>query len=168
MPVHNLTGRQATAVSRALIGLIAVAVAVTVAVTGCAQHRAAVAPIKIASAYLMQSTGASSVAAYLVIANSGPPDRLLRVRSSAGGQVLMVGPGGRDLSAASALSELNVPGHSLTRLDPSGYHLEIVRSGRLHQGAGVTLTLVFAHAGAMRVPAQVNNLASSNGGYLGP
>lgn len=162
--MHNLSGRRATAVSRALIGLIAAAVAVT----GCAQHRAAVAPITIASAYLMQSTGANGVAAYFVIANSGPPDRLLSVRSSAGGHVLMVGPGRRDLSAALTLSALNVPGHSVTRLDPSGYHLEIVRSGRLHQGTDVTLTLVFAHAGTMRVPAQVNNPASDNGGYLGP
>jgi copper(I)-binding protein len=151
-------------VRRALVGLITVAVAVT----GCAQNHAAAAPIKIASVYLMQSAGASAVAAYLVIANSGPADRLLRVRSSAGGQVLMVGPGRYGLSAASALSELGVPGHSVTRLDPSGYHLEIVRSGRLHQGTDVTLTLVFAHAGTMRVPAQVNNLATNDDGYLGP
>lgn len=164
MPVHNLSGRQATAVRRALIGLIAAAAAVS----GCAQHHAAVAPIKVASAYLMPSTGTDGVAAYLVIANSGPPDRLVRVRSGAGGQVLMVGPGRRHLSASSALSELDVPGHSLTRLDPSGYHLEIVRSGRLYQGTDVTLTLVFAHAGTMRVLAQVNNLASSNGGNPGP
>lgn len=164
MPVHNLSGRQTTAVSRVLIGLIAAAVAVT----GCARQHAVVPPIKIASAYVMQSAGANAVAAYLVIANSGPADRLLSVRSSAGGQVLVVGPAGRGLSAASALSELSVPGHSLTRLDPNGYHFEIVRSGRLHQGTDVTLTLVFAHAGTIRVPAQVNNPATNNGGYLGP
>ena len=164
MPVHNLSGRQTTAASRALIGLVSAAVAVT----GCTQHHAAVAPIKIASAYVMQSASADTVAAYLVIGNSGPADRLLSVRSSAGGRVLMVGPGRRGLSAASALSELSVPGHSVTRLDPSGYHLEIVRPGRLHQGTDITLTLVFAHAGTMRVPAQVNNPAADNGGYLGP
>src|SRR6516162_6731564 len=106
MSVHNLTGRQTTAVSRALMGLIAAAVALT----GCArQQAAAVPPIKIASAYVMQSAGASAVAAYLVIANSGPADRLMSVRSSAGGHVLMVGPSSRGLAAASALSELNVP-----------------------------------------------------------
>jgi copper(I)-binding protein len=167
--MHNLTDRQATAVSRALIGLIAAAVAVS----GCAQHRAAVPPIKIASAYLMPSTGTNAVAAYLVIANLGPADRLLSVRSSAGGQVLIVGPAGLEpaghsLSAASSLSELGIRGHSVTRLDPSGYHLEIIRSGRLRQGTDVTLTLVFAHAGTMRVSAQVNNPANNNGGYLGP
>ncbi len=164
MPVHNQNGRVTTAASRALIGMIAAAVAVT----GCAQNHHAVAPIKIASAYVMQSAGANAVAAYLVIANSGQSDRLLSVRSSAGGQVLMVGPGRRGPSAASALSELSVPGHSVTRLDPSGYHLEIVRSGRLRQGTDVTLTLVFEHAGTMRVPAQVSNPATNNGGYLGP
>lgn len=164
MRVHNLSRRRATAASRALIGLVTAAVAVT----SCTQHHAAVAPIKIASAYVMQSAGASAVAAYLVIANSGPTDRLLSVRSSAGGQVLVVGPGRSGLSPASAVSELNVPAHSVTRLDPSGYHLEIVRSGRLHQGTDITLTLVFAHAGTVRVPAQVNNPAANNGGYLGP
>jgi len=164
MSVHNLNGRQTTAISRALMGLIAAAVAVT----GCARQQAAVPPIRIASAYVMQSAGASAVAAYLVIANSGPADRLLSVRSSAGGHVLMVGPARRGLSAASALSELSVPGHSLTRLDPNGFHFEIVQSGRLRQGTDVTLTLVFAHAGTIRVPAQVNNPANNNGGYLGP
>jgi periplasmic copper chaperone A len=162
--VRNLTGRPTTVASRALIGVIAAAAAVT----GCARQQAAGPPIKIASAYVMQSAGANAVAAYLVIANSGPADRLLSVRSSAGGRVLMVGPARRGPAATSALSELSVPAHSLTRLDPSGYHFEIVRSGRLHQGTDVTLTLVFAHAGTIRVPAQVNNPANNNGGYLGP
>jgi copper(I)-binding protein len=152
-------------VGRALVGLIAVALAVT----GCAQRQAAVASIKIASAYVMQSAGTTNaIAAYLVIGNSGPADRLLSARSSAGGHVLIVGPAGRGPSAASALSELSVPAHSLTRLDPAGYHLEIVGSGRLHEGTDITLTLVFAHAGTMRVPAQVNNPAVNEGGYLGP
>lgn len=164
MPVRDLNGRPITSVSRALAFLIAIALALT----GCAQHRAVVAPIKIASAYIMQSAGTSSVAAYLVIANSGRADRLLSVRSSAGGRVLMVGPSGRGLPAASALHGLSVPGHSVTRLDPSGYHLEITSSGRLRQGTDITLTLVFERAGTMRVPAQVNNPAANNGGYLGP
>lgn len=164
MPVQDLNGRRITVVSRALTGLIAVALAVT----GCAEHHTAVAPIKIASAYVMLSAGANPVPAYLVIANSGQADRLLSVRSSAGGRVLIVGPGGRGHSAASARSELNVPGHSITRLDPNGYHLELASSGPLSQGTDITLTLVFAHAGTMRVPAQVNNPATNNGGYLGP
>lgn len=162
--MHKPNGRPITAASRALIGLVTAAVVVT----GCAQHQAAVAPIKIASAFVLQSAGANTVAGYLVIGNSGPADRLLSVRSSAGGRVLIVGPGTRRLSATSAVSELSVPGHSVTRLDPSGYHLEIIRSGRLHQGTDITLTLVFARAGTMRVPAEVNNPAADNGGYLGP
>lgn len=160
MPVPSQTSRMTIVVSRALISLTAAAVAVT----GCAQHHVVTAPIKIASAYVMQSTGANVVTAYLVIANSGPADRLLSVRSSAGGQVTMAGPSKVTL----ALSGFSVPGHSVTRLDPSGYHLEIFRSGRLHQGTDVTLTLVFAHAGTVRVPALVNNPATNNGGYLGP
>jgi copper(I)-binding protein len=163
MPVSNSSGPRITAAGRVLIGLIAAAVALT----GCSQRAAGVPPIRIASAYIMQSAGANTVAAYLVIANSGPDDRLLGVRSSAGGQVLMFGPGAHGVSATAALSQLLVPGHSVTRLDPSGYRLEIVHSGRLRQGIDVTLTLDFARAGTMRVPAQVNNPAT-NSGYLGP
>lgn len=150
--------------ARTLVGSIAIAATMT----GCTQHLVAVAPIKITSAYVMQSSGANALAAYLVIANSGPADRLLSVRSSAGGQVFMVGPDTGGPSATSALGDLAVAAHGLTRLDPSGYHLEIVHSGRLHQGTDVTLTLVFAHAGTMHVPAQVNNPGNSNSGYLGP
>jgi copper(I)-binding protein len=164
MPVHNPSGPPTTAVSRALIGLVAAAIVVT----GCAQQQhTAAPPIKIASAYVMQSAGASAVAAYLVIGNSGSADRLLSVHSSAGGRVLMVGQAKGGPSAASALSGLSVPGHSVTRLDPSGYHLEILGSGPLREGTDITLTLVFAHAGTIRVPAQVNNPAT-NSGYLGP
>jgi len=164
MSAHNPQRRRSPAVSLALTGSIAV----VAAVTGCAQHHVAVAPIKVASAYVMQSNGANAVAAYLVIANSGSSDRLLSVRSSAGGQVYIVGPNAHDPSAPSALSDLAIAGHGLTRLDPSGYHFEIVHSGRLHQGTDITLTLAFAHAGTMRVPAQVNNPATNNGGYFGP
>src|SRR5215469_16594786 len=103
--------------TRALVGSIAIAATMA----GCAQqHHIAVAPIKITSAYVMQSSGANALAAYLVIANSGPADRLLSVHSSAGGQVLMVGPDTSGPSATSALSDLAVAAHSLTRLDPSG------------------------------------------------
>ncbi len=164
MSAHNPKGRRFAALTRTLTGSIAI----VAAASGCAQHHVAVAPIKIASAYVMQSDGVNAMAAYLVIANSGPADRLLSVHSSAGGQVFMVGPNTRGPSPTSALSDLAVAGHSLTRLDPSGYHLEIVHSGRLHQGTDLTLTLVFAHAGTMAVPAQVNNPANNTGGYFGP
>ena len=164
MPEGNRRGKRIARPGRAIVGLAIVAMALV----GCGQQRAAAAPIKIASAFVMQGGGLSSDPAYLVIANSGPADQLLSVRSSAGGRVLFIGGRTSAASAASALSDLSVPGHAVTRLDPSGVHLEIVHPGRLHVGIDITLTLVFAHAGTMRVLAQVSNPATSNGGYLGP
>ncbi len=70
--------------------------------------------------------------------------------------------------ASVVFSQLSVPGHTVTRLDPSGVHLEFIHSKPLREGTDVTLTLVFAHAGTVRVLAQVNNPATNNGGYFGP
>src|SRR5215469_14259600 len=149
-------------------GSIACVIAAAVAMAGCAGQHSAVAPIKIASAFVMQTSGTNAEAGYLVISNSGSADRLLGVRSSAGGQVLFVGAARSGPSADSALSELSIPGHAVTRLDPSSVHLEIIHSGRLREGTDITLTLVFARAGTMHVNAQVNNPATNSGGYFGP
>jgi copper(I)-binding protein len=164
MPEGN---RRGTRIARWTAAIAGVTVA-AMALGGCGQHRAAVAPIRIASAYVMQSSGLNAQSAYLVISNNGSADRLLSVRSSAGGQVFFVAPRASGPAAASALSALAIPGHAITRLDPSGVHLEIVHSGRLREGTDVTLTLVFAHAGTMHVLAQVNNPATNDGGYFGP
>ncbi len=164
MPEGNRRGMRVARWTAAIAGVTAAAMALA----GCAQRHVAVAPIKIASAYVMQSNGIDVQSAYLIISNDGSADRLLSVTSSAGGQVLFVEPRASGPAATSALSELAIPGHAITRLDPSGAHLEIVHSGRLREGTDVTLTLVFAHAGTMHVLAQVNNPATNNGGYLGP
>jgi copper(I)-binding protein len=164
MPEGKRRGTRIARLSGAIVGLSIVAMTLV----GCAHQRADAASIKIASAFVMQGAGAGANAAYLVIGNSGSADQLLSVRSSAGGRVLFVGANTSRHSAASALSELSIPGHAVTRLDPSGVHLEIVHSGRLREGTDVTLTLVFAHAGTVHVLAQVSNPATNNGGYLGP
>jgi copper(I)-binding protein len=164
MPGGHRRGTRIARPNDAIVGLIIAAMALV----GCGHEHVAAAPIKIASAFVMQGTGVGANTAYLVIANSGSADQLLSVRSSAGGRVLFVGARPSGPSAASAISELSIPGHAVTRLDPSGVHLEIVHSGRLREGTDITLTLVFAHAGTMHVLAQVSNPAASNGGYFGP
>lgn len=138
------------------------------ALAGCGQQHSPVKSIQVASAYVMQSTGVKAPDGYLVIANAGPADQLLAVHSSAGGQVVMLGRPSADVSAAVALHSLAIPGHRLTRFDPTGMHLEILNSGPLHQGTDITLTLVFAHAGTLHVLAQINNPQTGNSGYFGP
>jgi copper(I)-binding protein len=165
MPNGNRRWPSLPSTIRAIAGLLVAALAVA----GCSQrHVTDAQPIKIASAFVMQASGVDEVAAYMVIANRGSADQLVRVSSSAGGKVVMFGPGGPGLAAARTLSWLGIPAHSLTRLDPTGMHLEIVRPGRLRDGTDITLTLVFAHAGTMRVQAQVSNPTVNDGGYLGP
>jgi copper(I)-binding protein len=154
-----------TAVRRGTIFRVAAA---ALALAGCGAGQAAPAqPIKIVSAYVMQATGLKTVDAYFVLSNSGPADRLISVRSSAGGKVVMLGRAAPGVSVARAETELTFPGHSVTKLDPTGMYLEILNSGPLRVGYDVTLTLDFAHDGQLKIPAQVNNPQTGNSGYFG-
>jgi copper(I)-binding protein len=161
-------GKVARSRTRGVAGSITGLLVFALAITGCAQGSAAATPIKVGSAYVMQANGDKTLSGYLVIANSGPTDQLLAVRSSAGGQVLMVGSPRQGVATTAALREFVVRGHHVTKFDPNGRHLEIVHSGRLHVGTDITLTLVFAHAGTMHILAQVSNPQTSNSGYFGP
>ncbi|HUD38298.1 MAG TPA: copper chaperone PCu(A)C [Streptosporangiaceae bacterium] len=170
MPVGTSRGLRLAARRGALAALIVTAIAVT----GCASQSASALPIKIASAYVMQANGVKTVDAYFVLANPGPADQLVAVHSSAGGKVLMLDPdaqgvlGSSGVATVRLLNEINFPARSTTKLDPTGAHLEIVDSGPLRQGTDITLTLVFAHAGKIKVLAQVSNPQTGNSGYFGP
>jgi copper(I)-binding protein len=148
--------------------LIAGLPAVVVALAGCTVQKPAVVPIKVGNAFVMQSSGVQTLAGYLVISNAGSADRLVSVHSSAGGKVVLLGPSTSEGPAARAVSQFVIPGHRLTRLDPTGNHLEIIGSSPLHEGNDVMLTLVFARAGTMHVVAQVSNPQTDSGGYFGP
>jgi len=161
MPDRTRSGSGIAGLACLVSGLAVVACALA----GCSQQRAiAKVPIKVASAYVMKATGIKAVAAYFVIANTGPADKLVAVHSSAGGRVLMLGPH----SPARPMSQLSIAGHGLTRLDPTGRHLEIVNPGPIREGTDITLTLVFAHARPLKVLAQVNNPQTPSTGYFGP
>jgi copper(I)-binding protein len=137
-------------------------------VTGCARAGASTTSIKLTSAYVIQPTGPGVVDGYLVIQNLGTADRLIAVRSSAGGMVVLRGPTAQDASEIRSVAELGIPGHSLVRLDPASVHLVITRSGPMRQGTDIKLTLVFAHAGTITVAAQVTNFQSGGNTYFGP
>jgi copper(I)-binding protein len=174
MPDGTGQGRKLAARRGPVVAVLTVAAALTAtalsatALSGCGGQPAAVMPIKVASAYVMQANGIKAVDAYFVLANSGSADQLLAVHSSAGGKVLMLDPDAPGLSAARTLSAISIPAHSTTKLDPAGLRLEIIDSGPLHDGTDITLTLVFAHAGQLKVLAQVNNPQTGNSGYFGP
>jgi len=148
----------------------AVCLAVVAAgLAGCARPPANAAPvIKVASAFVMLSSGPGVIDGYLVIQNLGSADQLLAVRSSAGGTVILRGQAGQAASAIRTVSALSIPGHSVVRLDPTSVHLVIIRSAPMRQGTEITLTLVFARAGTVRVPALVTNPQTGGNTYFGP
>lgn len=160
-------GKGARSRTRGVTGSITGLLAAALAITGCANKSAEAAPIKVASAYVMQANGDKTLNGYLIIANPGATDRLLSVRSSAGGQVLFIGQSKPGVSTTAAVHDLVIPGHHLTRFDPTGKHLVILHS-RLHEGTDITLTLTFARAGTVHVLAQVSNPQTGNSGYFGP
>jgi copper(I)-binding protein len=135
---------------------------------GCARLRPAAPLITLTSAYVLQPTGPGTVDGYLVIQNSGSADQLLAVRSSAGGTVMLRGPVADGAAAVRTVRALTIPGHSIVRLDPADIHLVIIRSGPMRHGTDITLTLVFARAGTVRVAAQVTNPQRGGNTYFGP
>jgi copper(I)-binding protein len=149
-----------------------VGAAATGCLSGCSRPAVAAAhPIQVASAYVVQpAAGAGPV--YVVIENAGPADRLVGVRSSAGGQVLMLSPDGTGSTGSLAaglhsVRAIAIPAKALIRLTPAGDHLLITGAGRLRAGSQITLTLLFRHAGAVRVAANVTNPQTGGGSYLG-
>ena len=59
-----------------------------------------------------------------------------------------------------------IPAQSFVGLDPNGSHLLVTGSGRMKAGTLITLTLLFAHAGAISIPALVTNPETGGGGYF--
>lgn len=149
------------------------AIACLIAVAGaglasCSRPDVVAAPITLGSAFVIVPSGPGAINAYLVIQNSGSTDRLVAVRTSAGGNVAMSGPAGPGQSAIRTVSAISIPGHAMVRLDPADIHLVITRSGPIRVNTNITLTLVFARAGTVRVAAQVANPQTGNSSYLGP
>lgn len=162
----HTNARRETIPANSLTAALAWAVGVA-AMAGCARSHAATAqPISVASAFVLEVSGDNVADGYLVIQNSGPADRLTGVSSSAGGPVLLRGPG-RPGSPAASAHDITIPAHSMVRLDPTGMHLVFTHLEPGRKAAVITLTLVFAHAGTLRVAARVTNPQTDNGGYFG-
>jgi copper(I)-binding protein len=143
------------------------AVALGLALAGCGQQPAASGPrMELDTATVNSSQGSSPIDAYLVIRNNGATDQLISARSSAGGTVTLSGPAGGNPAAMRAVAAITVPGHTLIRLVPNGYHLIITDSGPMKSGTEITLTLRFAHAGTYQVAAEVTNPQTGGSSYF--
>jgi copper(I)-binding protein len=61
---------------------------------------------------------------------------------------------------------VSIPGHNVLRLVPNSVHLLITGARPMRGGRDITITLVFAHAGAISVIAQVTNPETGGSSYF--
>ena len=78
----------------------------------------------------------------------------------------MRGPAGHGPQFMRGYRDIPIPAHSFVRLIPNGYHLVITGARPMKAGSDITITLVFAHAGALRVPANVTNPQTGGSSYF--
>jgi copper(I)-binding protein len=134
---------------------------------GCAAQADTGGPlITLLSAQVTQPSAQGVTVAYLVVQNNGPADEIIGARSSAGGSVELRSPAHSGTVQMRTVNAIRVPAHTLFRLSPNGSHLLITHSGPMKSGTEITLTLVFAHAGAISVPAMVTNPQTGGASYF--
>ncbi len=133
---------------------------------GCAAGAAATAAIQLGNAYVPVPRVPGTTVGYVVIRNNGPADRLISARTSAGGHVVFRVPVRATGTAMRTVSSVVIPGHATMSLAPDRYQLFITGIGTLHGGKAITLTLVFAQAGAVSIEAPVTNPESGGSSYF--
>lgn len=131
--------------------------------TGCYTKASAAPAIELSTAVVPQPSVPGKTVAFVVIRNNGGPDRLISARTSAGGRVTF---GAKGNSARHTLPAISIPGHNVVRLAPNTAHLLITGARPMHGGKEITLTLVFAHAGAISVIAQITNPETGGSSYF--
>jgi len=145
--------------------LLAAVTALTAA--GCAAARGDSSGIAVTAAYIQQPTGKTTVG-YLDIRNNGGADRLLSVRTSVGGTVVLRAPVRPQTAPVimHTVPDILIPADSMVRLVPDSYHLLITGAGPMQGGTDITLRLTFAHAGTITILALVTNPASGGSSYF--
>jgi copper(I)-binding protein len=146
--------------------LAAAAVVGLAGLAGCAAPAAASSQVEIATAFVPVPQTPGTTVAYVVIRNNGPADRLVAAHTSAGGRVTFRRASGRAAATMATIASVRIPAHSTLAMRPDGIHMLITGAGRMRGGKDITLTLVFAHAGAISVAAQVTNPQIGGSSYL--
>lgn len=150
---------------RGAIGGLAVLAATLAA--GCAAPAPKAGPsIKLSSAQVTQPSADGVTDVYVDVQNTGPADQLIGARISVGGHVTLRSPGRAGPMAMHTVSAIAIPARSFVGLDPNGAHLLVTDAGKMISGREITVTLLFAHAGAISVPAMVTNPATGGASYF--
>jgi len=145
----------------------ALAVAGAGLVTGCAAPAAPPpVPIQLNSAQISQPGASGVTDVYVDVQNNGPADELVGARISVGGTVTLRSPVRPGIFEMRTVKGIAIPARSVTGLDPNGSHLLVTGAGKMISGREINITLVFAHAGAITVPAMVTNPATGGASYF--
>lgn len=135
--------------------------------TGCAASAASSAPpIKLSSAQVGQPGADGVTDVYVDVQNNGPADELVGARLSVGGTVTLRSPVRSGVIEMRTVRGITIPARSSTGLDPNGPHLLVTDAGKMISGREITVTFLFAHAGAVSVPAMVTNPATGGASYF--
>jgi copper(I)-binding protein len=145
----------------------ALAVAGAVLATGCAAPVMRAGPqIKLSSAQISQPGASGVTDIYVDVQNNGPADELVGARISVGGTVTLRSPVRPGVIEMRTVPGIAIPAKSSVGLDPNGPHLLVTDAGTMISGHEITVTLVFAHAGAVSVAAMVTNPATGGTSYF--
>jgi copper(I)-binding protein len=144
-----------------------VAVVGTCLAAGCAVPAAQAGPvIKLISAQVSEPGANRITDVYVDLQNNGPKTKLISARLSVGGRVTLRSPVHSGQVEMRSVPFITIPARSFVGLDPNGSHLLVTDAGAMRSGTEITITLVFAHAGAFSVPAIVTNPQSGGSSYF--
>ena len=144
----------------------AVAVLGTSLAAGCAVPAQAGPTIKLSSAQVTEPSANGVTDVYLDVQNNGPADHIVAARLSVGGRVTLRSPVRAGTVSMHTVRVIDIPAKSFVGLDPNGSHFLVTGSGHMRAGTEITLTLVFAHAGTISVPALVTNPETGGSSYF--
>ncbi len=134
---------------------------------GCSAPPERAAPaITLSSAQVTQPSAGGVTDIFVDVQNTGPADQLIGARLSVGGHVTLRSPVGTDVMDMQTVRAITIPARSFVGLDPNGSHLLVTHAGKMISGREITVTLLFAHAGAISVPAMVTNPATGGASYF--
>ncbi len=144
----------------------AIAVLGTCLAAGCAMPGQQGPAITLSSAQVTEPSASGITDVYVDVQNNGAADQIVGARISVGGKVTLRSPVRGGVVQMRSVRAITVPAKSFVGLDPNGSHFLVTGSGQMKAGTLITLTLLFAHAGAISVPALVTNPETGGGSYF--
>jgi copper(I)-binding protein len=133
---------------------------------GCAAPASAGPVIQLTAAAITQPGASRITDVYVDVSNNGPATKLISARISAGGRITFRSPIRPGQTMMETVSAIGIPAKSFLRLGPDSSHMLVTDAGPMKSGTEITLTLVFAHAGAFSVPMMVTNPQSGGASYF--